>query len=119
MRHIRLGQSDLVVSRIAFGTWQLGGEWGTTDESAAIAAIRRAADRGVTIFDTAQGYGFGASERLLARALEGRARDQVVIKHLKAGAQIPAGTVLGRIGTASNPSTRSPVSLFTEGEKGP
>jgi aryl-alcohol dehydrogenase-like predicted oxidoreductase len=79
MRQIRLGQTDLVVSRIAFGTWQLGGEWGTTDEAAAIAAIRRAADRGVTIFDTAQGYGFGASERLLARALEGRARDEVVI----------------------------------------
>jgi aryl-alcohol dehydrogenase-like predicted oxidoreductase len=79
MRHIRLGRSDLVVSRIAFGTWQLGGEWGATDESAAIAAIRRAADRGVTLFDTAQGYGFGASERLLARALEGRARDQAVI----------------------------------------
>jgi aryl-alcohol dehydrogenase-like predicted oxidoreductase len=79
MRQIRLGRSELVVSRIAFGTWQLGGEWGTTDESAAIAAIRRAADRGVTLFDTAQAYGFGASERLLARALEGRARDQVVI----------------------------------------
>jgi aryl-alcohol dehydrogenase-like predicted oxidoreductase len=79
MRQIRLGQSELVVSRIAFGTWQLGGDWGATDESAAIAAIRRAADRGVTIFDTAQGYGFGASERLLARALEGRPRDQVVI----------------------------------------
>jgi aryl-alcohol dehydrogenase-like predicted oxidoreductase len=79
MRQIRLGRSDLVVSRIAFGTWQLGGEWGTTDETAAVAAIRRAADRGVTLFDTAQGYGFGASERLLARALQGRARDQVVI----------------------------------------
>jgi aryl-alcohol dehydrogenase-like predicted oxidoreductase len=79
MRQIRLGRSELVVSRIAFGTWQLGGEWGPTDESAAIAAIRRAADRGVTLFDTAQAYGFGASERLLARALEGRARDQVVI----------------------------------------
>jgi aryl-alcohol dehydrogenase-like predicted oxidoreductase len=79
MRQIRLGRSDLVVSRVAFGTWQLGGEWGATDESAAITAIRRAADRGVTLFDTAQGYGFGASERLLARALEGRARDQVII----------------------------------------
>jgi aryl-alcohol dehydrogenase-like predicted oxidoreductase len=79
MRQISLGRSDLVVSRVAFGTWQLGGEWGATDESAAIAAIRRAADRGVTLFDTAQAYGFGASERLLARALEGRARDQVVI----------------------------------------
>jgi len=79
MKQTRLGRSDLEVSRIAFGTWQLGGDWGATDEEAAIAAIRRAADRGINFFDTAQAYGFGASETLLARALKGRPRDQVVI----------------------------------------
>ena len=79
MKQVRLGRSDLMVSRLAFGTWQLGGEWGVTDERRAIAAIRRAADLGVTLFDTAQGYGFGASERLLAKALDGRARDEIVI----------------------------------------
>ena len=79
MKQIRLGRSELSVFRIAFGTWQLGGDWGATDESAAIAAIRHAADHGINFFDTAQGYGFGASERLLARALTGRSRDQVVI----------------------------------------
>ena len=66
MRHTILGKSGLDVSRIAFGTWQLGGDWGPTDDAAAIEAIRRAADRGVTFFDTAQGYGFGQSEQLLA-----------------------------------------------------
>jgi aryl-alcohol dehydrogenase-like predicted oxidoreductase len=79
MDQVRLGRTDLEVSRIAFGTWELGGDWGATDEQAAIAAIRHAADQGVNIFDTAQGYGFGASERLLAKALAGRPRDQVVI----------------------------------------
>jgi hypothetical protein len=79
MNRVRLGRSDLRVSPIAFGTWQLGGDWGATDENAAIAAIRHAADSGINFFDTAQGYGFGASERLLARALSGRPRDQVVI----------------------------------------
>ncbi len=79
MRQIRLGRSDLQVSRIAFGTWEVGGDWGATDEDAAVAAIRHAADRGINFFDTAQGYGFGASEGVLARALEGRPRDQVVI----------------------------------------
>ncbi len=79
MQQTRLGRSDLIVSRVAFGTWQLGGDWGATDERLAIAAIRRAADQGVTLFDTAQGYGFGASERLLARALEGRRRDEVLL----------------------------------------
>jgi aryl-alcohol dehydrogenase-like predicted oxidoreductase len=76
---IRLGRSELRVSRIAFGTWQLGGDWGATDETAAIAAIRHAVDTGINFFDTAQGYGFGASERLLAKALAGRPRDHVVI----------------------------------------
>ena len=75
----RLGRTNLRVSRIAFGTWQLGGDWGATDEPAAVAAIRHAADAGINFFDTAQGYGFGASEELLAKALEGRPRDQVAI----------------------------------------
>lgn len=79
MKKVRLGRSDLVVSPIAFGAWELGGDWGATDESAAIATIRRAADSGINFFDTAQGYGFGASERLIGRALAGRPRDQVVI----------------------------------------
>ena len=79
MNQVRLGRSNLQVSRIAFGAWELGGDWGATDESAAIATIRQAADHGINFFDTAQGYGFGASEELIARALEGRPRDQVVI----------------------------------------
>jgi hypothetical protein len=78
MKQIRLGRSELTVSRIAFGTWQLGGDWGSTDEAEAVAAIRRAADGGVTLFDTAQGYGFGASERLLSKAL-GTRREGLVI----------------------------------------
>jgi len=79
MKEIRLGRSDLQVSRIAFGTWQLGGDWGATDEKSAINAIRRAAERGINFFDTAQGYGFGASERMLATALQGVARERVII----------------------------------------
>jgi aryl-alcohol dehydrogenase-like predicted oxidoreductase len=78
MEQTRLGRSDLIVSRVAFGTWELSGDWGSTDETEAVAAIRRAADRGVTLFDTAQGYGFGTSERLLAKALQGRREDFVI-----------------------------------------
>ena len=68
MQYTTLGRSDLRVSRIGFGTWQLSGDWGPTDEAAAIAAIRKAVDEGITLFDTAHAYGFGASEELLARA---------------------------------------------------
>jgi aryl-alcohol dehydrogenase-like predicted oxidoreductase len=79
MEKIKLGRSELEVSPIAFGTWQLGGDWGATDEEAAIAAMRQAADHGINFFDTAQAYGFGASESFLARALKGRPREQFVI----------------------------------------
>lgn len=79
---VKLGMTDLEVSRIAFGAWQLGGEWGRVDEDAGIASIRHARELGVNLFDTAQGYGFGASERLLGRALRDdldNRRDEVVI----------------------------------------
>ena len=66
---VTLGMTGIEVSPVAFGTWQLGGEWGQFDEDEGIAAIRRARELGINLFDTAQGYGFGASERLLGRAL--------------------------------------------------
>ncbi len=79
---VTLGMTGLEVSRVAFGTWQLGGEWGQFDEDEGIAAIRRARELGVNLFDTAQGYGFGASERLLGRALRDdfdNRREEVVV----------------------------------------
>src|ERR1700736_5791157 len=77
-----LGRPGLHVSRIAFGTWQLGGEWGLFDEDQAINAIRRARELGVNFFDTAQAYGFGASEHILGKALRDELsteRDALVI----------------------------------------
>jgi aryl-alcohol dehydrogenase-like predicted oxidoreductase len=69
LKTVRLGMTDLQASRIAFGTWQLGGEWGSFDQDDANAAIRQALELGVNLFDTAYGYGFGASERVLGGAL--------------------------------------------------
>ncbi|WP_409494046.1 aldo/keto reductase [Amycolatopsis sp. cmx-11-12] len=82
MRTTTLGKSGLEVSRIAFGTWQLGGDWGSFDEDAAIAAIHHARELGVDFFDTAQAYGFGKSEAMLGKALREelkRDRDNLVI----------------------------------------
>jgi hypothetical protein len=82
MDKVTLGRSGLKVSPICFGTWELGGEWGFFDEKAATAAIRRARELGINFFDTAQGYGFGASEHLLGAALADdlrENRDEVVI----------------------------------------
>ena len=82
MDTVTLGRTGLEVAPIAFGTWQLGGEWGAFDEEQAVAAIRHARELGINLFDTAQGYGFGASEQLLGRALRDdldKRRDEVVI----------------------------------------
>ena len=60
----RLGATNLEVFPIAFGAWELGGEWGEFDEGEGIAATRYARELGVNLFDTAQRYGFGTSERV-------------------------------------------------------
>jgi aryl-alcohol dehydrogenase-like predicted oxidoreductase len=94
LKRVRLGRSELMVSPIAFGTWQLGGEWGQFDERKAIEAIQHARGLGINFFDTAQAYGFGASERLLAQALEDElleARDEVVIATKGGLRPVPGG----------------------------
>ena len=93
MKQTVLRRSGLQVSCIAFGAWQLGGDWGPTDERAAVAAIRRAADGGLTLFDTAQAYGFGASEQLLAKALEPHRHDDLVVA-TKGGLRSEGGGVV-------------------------
>jgi aryl-alcohol dehydrogenase-like predicted oxidoreductase len=96
MQTTRLGLTDLQVSRIAFGTWQLGGEWGDFDERDAVAAIRHARTLGINLFDSAQAYGFGASERLLGRALRDELdhrRDDVVLATKGGLRRTPEGTV--------------------------
>jgi aryl-alcohol dehydrogenase-like predicted oxidoreductase len=92
MDTVTLGRTGLQVSPIAFGTWQLGGDWGKFDELEAITAIRHARELGVNLFDTAQAYGFGVSERLLRRALRDELdsrREQVVLA-TKGGLRIDA-----------------------------
>jgi aryl-alcohol dehydrogenase-like predicted oxidoreductase len=80
MEYTQLGRTGLRVSRICFGSWQFGGEWGDVEHDEARAAVRTALDRGVTFFDTAQAYGFGDSERLLADALgDDLRRDDVIV----------------------------------------
>ena len=82
MQRTRLGRSDLLVSRICFGTWQFGGDWGEVDRDEALAAVRSAREQDITFFDTAQGYGFGQAEEILAEGLASelkRNRDELVI----------------------------------------
>src|SRR5215212_1681358 len=82
------------VSRIGLGTWQFGSrEWGYGDsyaDRAALDIVRRARELGITLFDTAEVYGFGRSERILGEAL-GHERGEVVVasKVLPVGRQRP------------------------------
>ncbi len=70
VRYRRLGSTGFEVSEIGFGAWAIGGDaWGKTDDDASLRALHAAADAGVTFFDTADVYGDGHSERLLARFL--------------------------------------------------
>ncbi len=72
MKHRALGKSTLEVSEIGFGGWALGGQWGRQDDDDSVAALHRAIDLGVNFIDTAEGYGDGRSERVIARALKPR-----------------------------------------------
>ena len=72
------GNTGLSVSAIGFGCWELGGGYGQIDEGDVVAAVRKALDVGINLFDTAEAYGFGQSERILAKGL-GAHRDEVVL----------------------------------------
>lgn len=79
MQYRRMGTSDLTVPAIGFGCWEMGGTYGAIDEDEVIAAIHRALDLGITLFDTALAYGRGRSEHLLAKALGPRRRDVLIV----------------------------------------
>src|SRR5450759_4585037 len=82
-----LGRSGIEVSALGMGCWAIGGPywsgetpngWGEVDDEESIRAIHKAIELGINLFDTANVYGAGHSERVLGRAFEGR-RTQVVI----------------------------------------
>lgn len=67
MQYRELGRTGWKVSSISFGTWAIGAEWGAVNDQDSLGALHRALDRGVNLFDTADVYGDGRSERLLAQ----------------------------------------------------
>lgn len=79
MQYRPFGRTGLNVSAIGFGCWELGGSYGHFDDTEVINAIHRALDLGINCFDTAQGYGFGKSEQLLAKGLGHRRQDVILV----------------------------------------
>lgn len=72
MNYRQLGSTDLHVSELSFGTWAIGGAWGKTNDEESLKALDYAIGNGVNFFDTADVYGDGHSEELLAKATKGK-----------------------------------------------
>ena len=79
MRHRRLGKTGYEISDIGFGAWAIGADWGAVDDTDSLAALHAAADAGVNFFDTADVYGDGHSEQLIARFLKERPGERLFV----------------------------------------
>ncbi|WP_282937021.1 aldo/keto reductase [Paenibacillus sp. RC67] len=99
MQYRQLGSTELSVSEISFGTWAIGGSWGKVDDNESLRALSRAMEAGVNFFDTADVYGSGHSEELLAKATKGK-EDTIHI-----------ATKFCRVGDIHDPSIYSEASV--------
>src|SRR5438309_7947853 len=81
MELIDIPGTSMKVSRVAIGTWAIGGwMWGGTDEAESVATIQAAVERGINVIDTAPAYGFGRSEEIVGKAVaESRVRPRIII----------------------------------------
>lgn len=94
MRYRRLGRTDLTVSTVSFGAWAIGGSWGDVDDGESLRALHAAVDAGTNFVDTADVYGDGRSERLVARLRRERPHDRIHVA-TKAGRRLPKQTAEG------------------------
>ena len=87
MQYRELGRTGWSVSEISFGAWAVGADWGRTDTQESLAALHKAIDMGVNFIDTADVYGDGLSERLIAQLKRERPGDQIIVA-TKAGRRL-------------------------------
>ena len=94
MQYRRLGTTDMTVSTISFGAWAIGGTWGPVDDEQSMRALHAAVDAGTNFVDTADVYGDGRSERLVARLRRERKGERIFVA-TKAGRRLPKQTPEG------------------------
>jgi aryl-alcohol dehydrogenase-like predicted oxidoreductase len=94
MELARIPGTSLELSRVAIGTWAIGGwMWGGTDEVESIATIRAAVESGINVIDTAPAYGFGRSEEIVGKAIAGGQLRSRVLVATKTGLEWEGGSV--------------------------
>jgi aryl-alcohol dehydrogenase-like predicted oxidoreductase len=93
MHYRELGRTGWKISSIGFGAWAIGGSWGNVDDAESLAALRTAVDCGVNFIDTADVYGMGRSERLVAQLK--RERKEEIVVATKAGRRLSPHTAGG------------------------
>lgn len=93
MKYRQLGRTGYNVSEISFGAWAIGGAWGEVDDRESLDALNRAIDLGVNFIDTADVYGDGRSERLIAKLRKDR-RESIIVA-TKAGRRLNPHTADG------------------------
>jgi aryl-alcohol dehydrogenase-like predicted oxidoreductase len=91
MEYRALGGTGMSVSAISFGAWAIGGSWGAVDDEQSMRALHAAVEAGVTFIDTADVYGDGRSERLVARLRRERPGETIHVA-TKAGRRLPSQT---------------------------
>jgi aryl-alcohol dehydrogenase-like predicted oxidoreductase len=94
MEYRQLGQTDMKVSAISFGAWAIGGTWGPVQDEESMKALHAAVDAGVNLVDTADVYGDGRSERLVARLRRER-KGETIFVATKAGRRLARQTPEG------------------------
>jgi aryl-alcohol dehydrogenase-like predicted oxidoreductase len=94
MEYRQLGRTDMRVSAISFGAWAIGGTWGPVDDEESMRALHAAVDAGTNFVDTADVYGDGRSERLVARLRRERKGETIYVA-TKAGRRLPTQTPEG------------------------
>ena len=78
MEYRQFGETGIKISAVGIGCWEIGGGYGSIEETEFITAVGRALDQGINSFDTAEAYGFGTSEKSLAKALGARRKEAVI-----------------------------------------
>src|SRR5262245_16030403 len=87
MKHHAFGRMPFTVTNVGFGAWQIGGSWGDISEADGRAALNAALDAGMTFVDTADVYGDGRSEKIIADVLKSRGGERPMVA-TKAGRRL-------------------------------